>query len=275
MKKLNYLLLCLLATTVLLSVISACSKEEGSKEEQTPIANLTPFLLPENSDVEMVGNTINFSIPSSHTGYGVDLKGNYISFNKGSITCTCKSGEDGGCSPITSSAGNGCLMTTCTNCELTRSSRTSGFDVELEEMVVFDMSIPTKKVKSVEDLKGKIMLPHQFVELDIIQEEIKKIEKEAARYPSERTKIAPVILYGYIVMLEVPEAYGISTISTVFYVCNCTGGSRGFCHKVNHGTYIYCDSRCKSCTMTATLKDEDFDSKEYVMEVSNHRISIL
>ena len=274
MKKLNYLVLCLLTTTVILSVISSCSKEENQKEEPVPIANLAPFTFPKNAIVETSGNQINYSLPDGYIGYGVDEKGNFISFQNGSITCTCKSG-DGGCSPTTTGGSSGCLMTTCESCDLNRSARTSGLDVMLEEVVILDMSTPTRKVMSIKDLKGKIMLPPQFAKLDIIQSEIQKIEKEAVRYSSESTKIAPVVLYGYVVMLEVPEAYGLSTVSSAYYVCDCTEGTTGWCRKQHYGSYIICESSCKACTMTATLKDEDTDGKEYVMEVSNHRISFL
>lgn len=273
MKKLNYLVLCLLTTTVLLSIISSCSKTENHKEEPIPAANLAPFTFPEKATIETLGNHINYTLPDGYTGYGVDQQGNFISFNNGSITCTCKSG-DGGCSPTTVGSSGGCLMTTCESCDLKRATRISGVDVVLEEAIILAMGTPVKKVTSVEDLKGKIMLPPQFVKLDIIQDEIEKIEKEAARHNGERTKIAPVLLYGYVVMLEVPEAYGLSTVASAYYVCNCTEGTTGWCRKQNYGTYIICESTCKGCTMRATLKEEDRD-KEYAMEVVNHRISFL
>src|SRR5690606_19507716 len=258
MKKLNYLLLCLLTASMSLAlIISSCSKEESPKEEPTPLANLAPFKLPENATVEVSGSRLDYTLPEGYKAYGVDEKANYISFQKGSVTCTCKSSDEGGCSPTTAGGKTGCLMTTCTNCELTRSTRTGGFDLELEEVVIFDMGAPNKRVTNVKDLEGKIMLPPQFAELDIIQAEIQKIEKEAARYASDRTKVAPVILYGYVVMLEVPEAYGLSTVSTPFYVCNCKEGSTGECKKVWYGSYIICQSTCKSCIMTATLRGEE------------------
>lgn len=246
---------------------------DNHKEEQIPVIKLAPFIFPENTNVESSGSQISYALPDGYTGYGVDEKGNFISFQNGSITCTCKSGDDG-CSPTTTGGSSGCLMTTCESCDLKRSVRTSGLDVMLEEVIILDINTPRKKVISVEDLKGKIMLPPQFVKLDIIQNEIQKIEKEAARHAGERTKIAPIILYGYVVMLEVPEAYGLSTISSAYYACNCTEGNTGSCVKRHYGSYIICESTCKSCTMRATLKGEDSD-KEYAMEVANHRISFL
>jgi len=273
MKKLNYLVLCLVTATIMLSFVSSCSKVDNHKEEPIPVIKLAPFIFPKNTNVETSGNQISYALPDGYTGYGVDEKGNFISFQNGSITCTCKSG-DGGCSPTTAGESSGCLMTTCESCDLKRSTRTSGLDVMLEEVVILDMSTPIKKVISVEDLKGKIMLPPQFAKMDIIQNEIEKIEKEATRYSSESTKIAPVILYGYVVMLEVPEAYGLSTVSSAYYVCDCTEGNTGWCRKRNYGSYIICESTCKACTMRATLKGEDSD-KEYSIEVINHRISFL
>src|SRR5690606_3706045 len=99
-------------------------------------------------------------------------------------------------------------------------------------------------------------------------------EKEATRYNSERTNIAPVILYGYVVMLEVPETYGLSTVSSASYVCDCTAGNTGWCSNRYYGSYIVREPTCKESTMRATRKGEDSD-KEYAMEVINHRISFL
>lgn len=275
MKRLNYFLLCLLTASISLAlVISSCSKEESPEENHIPMTNLAAFTLPEQTTVDTSGNGINYSLPDGYKAYGVDEKGNYLSFSHGRISCACAGGDEGGCNLKTTDRLVACLSAGCTNCAFKRTTRTDGFDLELEEVVIFDMNTPVKRVNSVKDLEGKIMLPGQFAKLDIIQNEIQKIEKEAARCAGERTKIAPVILYGYVVMLELPEAYGLSSISSVYYLCKCTKGL-GWCRKTFEGTFITCESRCKACTITATLKDEDFDGKEYVIETVNHHISFL
>lgn len=229
------------------------------------------FKIPEGTKLVEEADKISFELPTGYVAYGF-VDGRFVSFTEGTVTCNCTSGK-GGCSPGKALGMVGCVMTTCTTCEKSGESVSGG--ERFSEIGVFNMNEPIAFFSKATDLDGKIMLPAQFYELDIIVEKLAELEKNLLPSDTDKTKIVPISLYGYVVLIEVAENIDNTSpymaAGSVTCICNTEGSVCPYGSKL---IAVYCDaSNCQSCTMNTGIYDH-FSNKEYSLVSNDYFISV-
>lgn len=283
MKKINLLL----ALSFLLVSLFSCSKDEANLDKKdenhsttsiSSVANVNdddldyfPFKFPHGTTVIEGDNKISFELPDGYLAYGFSGNNSFTSFNKGSVTCSCSSGS-GGCSPGKIGDTVACVMTTCSSC--TKSGSSYFESNQFREVAIFNMNEPIAFFSNVTELNGKIMLPPQYYDLDIIKDRLIELEENLLPAETSETKIVPISLYGYVVLIEV--AMNVDTTSPYMMAssvkCGCNSG--GSCPKDSKLIAVWCDaSNCKSCTMNTSIIDFA-TNKEYRLVATTHSISI-
>lgn len=262
--------------------------QSKSTTQVTDDIDFFPFRFPENTVIEIDGNTLHFDLPEGYAIVGLSEDNTFFQMNggNGSVTCTCLSGSSG-CSPVKRGKEYACVMTSCNNCEKSTSSGGRRFKqmiiVKLEEGSDFLLDEPA-------DLDGRLLLPPEFLEYELFANDLKEInrmiEEVKIQYQEEgkdltKTQISFYQFSGYIIPLEMPyeadtrspyiQNWGTSGSAT----CSCNKGA-GDCPKKNlFGTAVYCDaSNCQSCTMSGTVYFPNTGDEPRELSISNYRVSM-
>lgn len=239
---------------------------------------LFAFDFPENTLVEINGNTIHFDLPDGYSIVGITPQQTFFQSEygaSGSITCTCLK-EDGGCSPAKSGDTYLCVMSSCSNCEKTNSIAGSNYTFTDIIIINPDRQGPYSEAQN---LDSKIVLPQKFINFELFLKPIKEFHDRYSTINDNKRKIVFYDLYGYIVPLDVPfssdtySAYISNDYNNTGVNCNCNEGKD--CPKENVPLVgVYCDAtNCKSCTLTASIKTPETGDINQI-EIFNHRISI-
>lgn len=246
--------------------------DEMEKGLNSDTLNYFSFVIPEETQITEYDDHIDFKLPNGYMAYGVDENGNYQALSIGSITCTCKSGS-GGCSPGKVGGQVACVMKDCNTCEKSGTSLSGG--VRLTDLIIVNLEeAPVNFISEIRDLEDRIVLPSEFLNLDIIENVLIELEENLIQSNSSETKIIPIEIYGYIVMIEVPADID----NTSIYIsggkesCGCNSG--GNCPKNKKLIAVWCDAtNCQSCTMSGTFTTPD-GNFNYNFDVRNNRIVI-
>lgn len=282
MKKNKLVLLVAIVFILTGGIFVACNKSnENTYNKQTPLnlnalsgeygdLDLAPFNFPEGTTITETDSSISFTLPEGYLAYGIDQHGQYNAMAEGEITCKCTSGN-GGCSPGKYGSSMGCVMTTCGTCEKSGTSLTMP-TLTFRSMIILNLNQPMAFFESAIQLHEKILLPEEFFDLDIITEQLEELQENLISSSSENTKIVPISIYGYVVMIEIPEDIDTSSPYAADVNCNCN--SSGSCPLEKKLIVTYCDaSSCSSCTMTTSVF-EPITGVSYLLSASNYRILI-
>lgn len=230
-----------------------------------------PFKLPEGTVIIEKENEISFELPEGYLAYGIDSNNNYTSFTKGSVTCNCTGGKSG-CSPGKIGDTVACVMTTCGSC--TKSGSAYFDSTMFSEIGIFKIDEPMAFFNKPTDLNDKIMLPPQFYDLDIIENQLIELKNNLLPAETTETKIVPISLYGYVVLIEVAKNVDTTSPYMITSSVKCGCNTSGSCPKDSKLIAVWCDaSNCKSCTMTTSIFDS-ISMQEYTFEANYHSISV-
>lgn len=233
--------------------------------------NYFSFEFPKGTKVEEYDNKIDFELPDGYLAYGIDENGNYQSMSAGSLFCTCISDQEG-CIPSKIGEQIACVMTACDNCEKSGSSLIG--NERLKDLIIVNLEDPPVNfIDDVDEIRDKLALPHEFLDLDIIEKELIELEEHLLTSKSTETKIIPIEIYGYIVMIEVPADIDNTSpyISTGEVSCSCNSG--GECTINSKLIAVWCDAtNCQSCTMSGTIINPD--KERYLLQIRDNRIVV-
>lgn len=233
--------------------------------------NYFSFKFPEGTEIVEADDKISFELPNGYLAYGISDNNVFSSFTKGSITCKCTSGG-GGCSPGKIGGNVACVMTTCDSC--TKSGSSYLDNERFNEIGIFNMNEPMAFFSNAMELNGRIMLPSKFYELDIIEEQLKELEENLLPAETTETKIVPISLYGYVVLIEVAKNIDTTSPYMITSSVKCGCNSTGKCPKDSKLIAVWCDaSDCQSCTMTTSIFDYS-TATGYTLEANTYSIMV-
>jgi hypothetical protein len=214
--------------------------------------NLSLFDVPSDAIVKENNDEINIELSSKKFFLAIDDNGSFHKAQTLKITCTCNSSK-AGCSPASGVGTIGCMVTTCSSCD-----KKNGYieqpDLQLNHVILINNNLDNnvKFINNIEELNNKILLPSAYLSHDLFVDILKNLEKNLIKSDNDNTetKVLPILIYDYVVFIEVPKDIDNTTPYLVGGIkCKCN--SSDSCPKNSKLITTWCDTtNCQSCTMS-------------------------